>query len=77
MRIYGSETLPVKHRTDIITPDVADIHNYGLKSAAGSLRGKGGDFHGYIRNKDIKARSRRILKRAARNAAKNAINKEC
>lgn len=71
MKGYG---LPRNH--DVGSPDAVDIHYYGLKSAAGSVRGKGGDFHGYIRNKEAKQNTRRIYKKSQRHAEKMMIRKE-
>lgn len=70
MRIYGTENIHPCLLTDILCPDVVDIKNYGLKSAKGTLRGKGGDFHGYRSN--TKRAARRRIKRAARRAGNNA-----
>lgn len=75
MRIYGSDTLPPKLRTDLSHPDVGDIKTYGR--GCGTLpTNKEGDCHGYWRNKESKARARRILKRAARVAGKAACHLE-
>jgi len=67
MKGYG---LP--RNTDIAAPDVADIHQYGLKTGIGHLTGPGGDAHSYFRNTDAKARARRTWKRAARAEGKAA-----
>ena len=71
MRPYG---LP--RNDDVAHPDCADIGYYALKSAAGSLRGKGGDHRGNHKNKASKAASRRFFKKAARRAAKAAIDRD-
>lgn len=61
MKAYG---LP--RNDDVEFPDVADIHQYGLKSSAGHLRGKGGDIRSSFRNSKSKRNSRRYYKRKAR-----------
>ena len=68
MKGYG---LPRNH--DIDGPDVADIHNYGLKGSAGHIPGPGGDIRSNFKNPDAKAARRRSFKRKAREEGK----KEC
>lgn len=63
MKGYG---LPRNH--DVGSPDVSDIHLYGLKTAIG-----GKDYH---KNKAAKASARRLWKKAARRAAKAACKDE-
>jgi hypothetical protein len=60
MRGYGLPRIP-----DVESPDVADIHLYGLKTRVG-----GKDYH---KNKKAKAASRRWLKKRARRDAKHEI----
>jgi hypothetical protein len=67
MKPYG---LPRNH--DVGSPDVGDIHQYGLKSCTGRLRGKGGDIRSMFKSAADKARSRRTWKRAARRANRAA-----
>lgn len=61
MRPYG---LP--RDANLAHPDVADIHQYGLKARVGAMPGKGGDTRGIHKNKARKAATRRYFKRAAR-----------
>lgn len=70
MKPYGSTALRPCIFGDISSPDVADIHAYGLKSAAGRLRGKGGDIRSSFKNKGAKSAARRRLARLARRAGK-------
>ncbi len=72
MRIYGTETMNPKLRTDWCEPDCGDIKNHGLASAAGHLPGKGGDIRSCHRSAAAKAAARRVLKRRARNEGKRA-----
>jgi len=71
MRIYGTENIHPKRRTDIIYPDVADIKKYG-RGCGKLVTNADGDQRGYWRNKDAKARVRRIYKRIARHEGKQA-----
>lgn len=71
MRGYG---LPRNH--DVEMPDVADLKNYALKSAAGTIRGKGGDFRGYWKNSQSKRNQRRIWKKAERMRTKRYLRKQ-
>jgi len=57
-------------------PDVADIQNMAAKSACGCLRGKGGDYRGYNRNKTGKWRMRRMWKRIARRLGNREIQSQ-
>jgi hypothetical protein len=58
MKPYG-----IPRTSDIESPDVADIHAYGLKTRAGRTDGRS-----YHRSSANKARARRIWKRKARRA---------
>lgn len=69
MKAYG---LP--RHDDVAHPDVADIHAYGLKSAAGNLPGKGGDIRSAHKSSTDKRRARRRFKKAARRAGKAACS---
>jgi len=53
---------------DVGCPDVLDIKTYGLNYSAGG--------RDYFKNKETKARQRRIWKRIERHSAKMAIQKE-
>ena len=67
MHAYG-----VHRNIDLICPDKADIGEYGLKSSAGSLRGKGGDIRSMHKNSASKRAARRRYKRRARQENKNS-----
>lgn len=67
MKPYG-----IPRTLDLVYPDMGDIANYGLKSSAGHLRGKGGDIRSNFKNPQAKARSRRQFARAARAEGKAA-----
>ena len=60
MRPYG-----MKRISELEYPDVADIQILGLKSSAGQLRKKSGDFCGYV-SSSAKHYVRRTQKRSAR-----------
>lgn len=75
MRIYGTENIYPKRRTDILNPDVADIKEYGRGCGKLGTNAEG-DHRGYWKNKDAKARARRVLKRIARNEGKVACLNE-
>lgn len=64
MRPYG---VPIEQ-----FPDVGDIQEMGAKSSVGKFPGKSGDYHGYIRNPERKAETRRRWKRVARAEGKLA-----
>ena len=53
--------------------DCGDIRRFGLKSAAGNLRGKGGDYHNSFRKSAAKRATRRIFKKLARRAGRAEI----
>lgn len=61
MKAYG-----IPRNTDIESPDVADIGEYGLSSRYGRLPGKGGDIRSMFKNADSKRSARRRYKRKAR-----------
>lgn len=65
MKAYGVPRVP-----DLECPDIADIKLFGLKSAIGTLRQKGGDFKGYFKNKKAKAEARRVWKKKERQKQK-------
>lgn len=69
MKAYGLPRI-----LDLQYPDAADLALYGLKSSAGSLPGKGGEFHG-PRGKGRQA-ARRIWKKKERAKAKAALRNE-
>ena len=69
MKAYG---LP--RTKDLINPDVADIHQYGLKSSTGKFAKQNGDFNGYCDSQE-KQTSRRRFKRIERANAKKDIRK--
>jgi len=54
-------------------PDLADIHNFGLKSYWNKLPGKNGERKNSFRKPAVKARRRRIWKKKARRAGKKLI----
>ena len=57
-------------------PDVGDIQEMGSKSRIGRYPGRGGDYHGYNRNPEVKARTRRYWARKARRASSQAVEEE-
>ena len=61
VRPYG-----IRRDKSLHSPDITDIKSYGLKSAIGRPRGKGGDFRNMFGNVALKRQRRRILKRMAR-----------
>ena len=61
MRGYG---LP--RHNDVKFPDMGDIRDYGLKSSAGNLEGKGGDIRSSHKNSQKKRNIRRYFKKKAR-----------
>jgi hypothetical protein len=61
---------------DVAHPDVADCQQYGLKSSAGNLPGKGGDIRSMHKKSASKRASRRTFKRIARRAGKAACAEE-
>ena len=67
MKAYGVPRVPY-----LSHPDLADIAEFGMKSCAGSLRGKGGEFRSTQTAKN-RRRARRRFKKIARRAAKAQI----
>ena len=67
MKPYG-----VPRTTDVESPDVGDIKQYGLKSSSGNLPGKGGDIRSPHKSSDLKKKARRRFKRRERAAGKEA-----
>lgn len=61
MKAYG-----VPRDFDLQSPDVGTIGEFGLKSCAGSIRGKSGEFRGINKNSASKKRTRRRFKRNER-----------
>ena len=67
MRPYGIPKHP-----NVESPDLGDIREFGLKSAVGHLRGRGGEYRSHFTSPTAKARTRRLFKRAARAAGRAA-----
>jgi len=61
MKAYG---LP--RSDDVENPDMGDIRDFGLKSSAGKLPGKGGDIRSSHKNSASKRSTRRYFKKKAR-----------
>jgi len=74
MKPYG-----IPRHPDIDSPDLADIHLYGLKSSISRIPGKNGDIKNSFRASKNKRNTRRIWKKKARIASKNMckIHKMC
>lgn len=71
MRAYGMPRV-----SDLENPDVADIRCLALKSSTGRFKEKGGDYRGYMKNKEVKAALRRSMKKAERRKVRSAILRE-
>ena len=56
-------------------PDVGDIQEMASPSRVGRLRGRGGDYRGYVCSNN-KAATRRLQKKRTRAAARAAIRSE-
>lgn len=67
MKAYG---LP--RHDNVENPDLGDICDYGLKSSAGNLEGKGGDIRSSHKSSRNKKQTRRIYKRKARREGNEA-----
>jgi hypothetical protein len=61
MKAYG-----IPRDKEKLSPDAGTIREYGMKSSAGKLREKSGEFKGYIRGSASKRRTRRRFKRNER-----------
>lgn len=66
MKPYGIPRTP-----DLISPDIADIQEYGLKSSTGRLPGK--PYKSYIRDSRARKRARRRWKKSERQRQKNIL----
>lgn len=73
MKAYGYN---LTNTHDFSFPDIADGINYGRKSSAINLPGKGGDVRSNIKSSAKKRNNRRIMKKAERRNAILSIKNE-